>query len=127
MTNDEIAYLLKKDPDQLFEMLGMESGKFAAPTDLIARGKEIYENLKQKLRSVICDSETIYHNWLERPVDSKHFIISQLIDCISGYVVGVTPATVCVLLYKEGLPSFCADRWGQKFGYKSGGGNNGCK
>lgn len=108
--------LLGLEKEELFKLIGEETAKNAGPTDWIERGKEIYLNLRDKLREKICTSEKVYNAWHEKSVENKHLVIAAIIDCISGFVIGLTPATVAVLLYKDGLPEYCAVIWGREFG-----------
>mgnify|MGYP006302558421 FL=1 len=106
--------LLAMETADLLKLIGEESAKNAGPTDWIERGREIYLNLKEKLRETICKSEKVRNAWLENQVENTHIIISAIIDCISGFVIGITPATVAVLLYKDGLPEYCSAFWGDE-------------
>ena len=114
MGEKSIEDLLAMETADLLKLIGEESAKNAGPTDWIERGREIYINLKEKLREKICTSEKIRNAWMENKVQNKHTIISAIIDCISGFVIGITPATVAVLLYKDGLPEYCSVFWGDE-------------
>lgn len=107
--------LLSLSRDQLLVRLAEGTGKFAGATDLRARGLEIYSNIVSKVRAKICESELIYKSWCENPIKNKHIIIAAAIDCISGVIVGVSPATLCVLIYKDGLPAICTEIWKARF------------
>ncbi|MFK0276095.1 hypothetical protein ACIQUG_20610 [Ensifer sp. NPDC090286] len=117
LSEANITRLLEADREELLREIGASTGKFAGPTDLVARGREIYENIRSKLRDKICRSPTVFRIWSENQTETKHLVIAAITDCIAGFILGLSPATVAVLLYKDGLPDFCKAEWTAHFDY----------
>ncbi|MFS0756131.1 hypothetical protein ABC383_15715 [Noviherbaspirillum sp. 1P10PC] len=97
--------------EELYAELATGLSKGASPGDLIKRGKEIYENLREKLHDKICLSDAVHESFSR---GDKVLLVAALVDCVSGAITGISPVTFCVLLAKEGVSTLCATEWSKK-------------
>jgi hypothetical protein len=107
----DIERMLDTDVHDLYAELARPL-KGAGPRDLARRGAEIYQNLKAELRQIVCGSKTVvaFYDSKNASPDSVA-LIGAVADCISGYVTGISPVVVSVLLVREGLHLYCKDHW----------------
>lgn len=108
---DNIHEKLNLSVEALYTELATGLSKGASPGDLAKRGKQIYENLREKLHDKICRSDAV-HASFER--GDKVLLVAALMDCVSGAITGISPVTFCVLLAKEGVSTLCAAEWGKE-------------
>jgi hypothetical protein len=112
--------LLGRSSEDLLRLLGQEGRRQAGPADYLSRGREIYNNLRQRLREHICTSDKLYDLWAKHKAGDRDLIVAGIIDCIGGAIAGVSPAVVAVLIYKDGLPSYCKEEWSSRFAHPDG-------
>jgi hypothetical protein len=120
-SSSSLGELLDRSSEDLLRLLGEEGRRQAGPLDYLSRGREIYNNLRQRLRQTICTSEKLYDLWAKHKAGNRELIVAGIVDCIGGALAGVSPAVVAVLIYKDGLPSYCEEEWSATFAYRADG------
>lgn len=111
----EIETKLDWTTDQLETDIGRSASKAAILPDYIMKGREIYTAVTDNLQDAICSDQDIISAYRATTThEDKVLLISAIVDCISGYITGISPATVAVLLFKQGIGGYCKDRWEDK-------------
>lgn len=113
-THGDIPMLLERSTDDLLADLGKDlavaAGYFAPmhPRRYIESAREWLLDRRSDLRAAICPSEVV-RQWLQNPRGyAKAQLAAAVADLLVGYCGGVSPATVAVLLVKEGIDNLCA-------------------
>lgn len=109
LVDREIKSQLSLDTNLLLEILGSSSSHGATP-GTSRDGRAILENAKRNLKSRICSDEAVRKAYSASD-SSKFQLVAALVDCIVGFVHGVSPITVSVLLVREGVGSLCEGIW----------------
>lgn len=102
----QISAELRRPELELLESLGDILGKNALSADKQKRGKEIFENLRERLSSNICGSNTIRR---AASLGDEIALTAAIIDCVAGYLTSVSPVTVAVLFVKYGYSRLCPE------------------
>lgn len=108
---NQIKIKLQLPQNVLFEELGKTATKGAYSEDLKRKGKDIFETLKGRLVNEICTSSTVINAYKSINSNEVVPVVAALIDVLSGYLVGISPVTFCVLIVKEGIPKLCKSYW----------------
>lgn len=111
MKNLDINSLLGLSETELLTLIAndLEEGEHVLPSNMKAliRKSEIWvKNKSNELQNIICQNQNIKN--LVRGDSSETDIIAALIDVIAPYVIGISPATLAVLLFKKGMKSYCS-------------------
>ncbi len=112
----EIIKFIALDERVLISMLGDYETKGASPVDQYRKGLEVLKNLKGDIHTQICMNSALRELHTKYAESKPILVVSALIDLIAPLVVGVTPALIAVILFKEGLPVFCEAYWGGEDG-----------
>jgi len=106
--------LLDCSVDRLYEELGREvypSGRSALPVETreYARaGRAWLMSRRDALAAVICPN-TVVKALLRDDGAKRAILVAKVFDLVASLHWGVSPATVAVLLVKEGVNSLCHD------------------
>lgn len=102
----QLRILLAASDDDLLRDIGRTTGHELTPADALRRGRVLFENLKTRLAPSLCsDSKVAQASSAENP--DPTLLITAILDCISGFLVGVSPLTAAVLLYRYGIKKLC--------------------
>lgn len=105
----EIERQMELETDALLVLLA-SSGTLGASPGTPKDGDRIFRKIKDKVRERLCTDESVIAAY-EGGSNSKVLLITAVVDCISGAVIGVSPVTASVLLVREGLDAFCVEVW----------------
>jgi hypothetical protein len=107
----EIETKLNLSADELLSELAAHTVGTAIAPDLKRRGREIYDALKARLLEKICMDPRVTRAYTSVREAGLVVLVAALLDCVSGYISGVSPVTFCVLLAKEGVEHLCESYW----------------
>jgi hypothetical protein len=102
----QLRVLLTASNDDLLRELGRTTGHELTPADALRRGRVLFENLKTRLSPSLC-SDTKVAQASSAANSDPTLLITAILDCISGFLVGVSPLTAAVLLYRYGIKKLC--------------------
>jgi len=105
----EIESQLSLDTKLLLQMLG-ESHSLGASVGTSRDGSKILENAKRVLAEDICINKGVRAVY-STAENSTVQLVAAVLDCIAGYVTGISPITVSVLIVKQGVGKLCAEAW----------------
>ena len=77
---------------------------------LIKMAKNWIKSNKKEFAEILCKDKNI-----QSLMDNSHrlydkiLLVSAMSDLLTSTIIGVSPLTVCVLLFKEGIESLCED------------------
>lgn len=108
---NDIQELLTLSNDELYIKIGKElMGEAALPTGSVNEkqfGESWYIRNKKKIQSNICPNERIIMICKSQKLDRDVNIIAAISDIVATFIIGVSPFSIAVLIYKEGIRSFC--------------------
>jgi len=108
--HEEIKNALEISDEELLLTIGMSDSYELSPIDSLRRGEAMYRNLKVKLRGTICESDFIVDYFSKEGNETtKVDIIAAIADSIAGYLYGVSPVTIAVLISREGIHNYCSN------------------
>lgn len=114
LSDDDIAALMDAPDDRLLSNIGQARGRGAIGKDAIEQGREIYANLRNAVRGAICKSERVRAAHTASKTSISPVLFAAVADVIAGYLTGVSAASFCVLLLREGIGEYCAAEWTPK-------------
>lgn len=109
----ELQELLEYDENQLYEMiskaiinpeLNFKSGK---NNSFFKYGKEWFKINRNEIQSIICKSDMLDLYLKSDSTKNRVVICSTICDLLLGYLSLVPVTAVSVLIFNEGLDSFC--------------------
>lgn len=106
-----VRLMLEDSEATLLASLAGDTFKHASPSDLVKRGAEIMLNLRTRLAPIICADSRIRNLHKAAKEEGTITVIVAVMDCIAGYITGISPLTVAVLIFRQGLDSLCCDKW----------------
>jgi len=106
---ETIKVKLELSEDELLIEIGRSVYKSAIQPNYKFRGEEFISNITENFRDDVCTDPRIQTILKDEDAYEMVMIVSALIDCIGGMLVGVSPVTVCVMLAKRGLKSICKE------------------
>jgi hypothetical protein len=109
-TIEDIEKALAKTDEELYVDLGTLPFKGAAGADPAKRGRELYGNVKRKLVGLVCEAPQVRAlHGLAGTGEAKIAVV--IADVILAHVAGVSPASIAVLMVREGLDIVCRENW----------------
>lgn len=109
--NGEIADLLKLSEDDLFARLGETTTKGAGYQEIVERGKALFSNTVRNVSQRLCEDSRTKELYERRNEITIVDYIAALADIISGYLAGISPFVLAVLIVKNKLETVCAPYW----------------
>ncbi len=107
----ELAELTGASDSDLLANIGRIRGRGAMGKDPIEQGREIFLNLRKKIRLAVCQNRALRAAYHGVESGSSPLVIAALADLIAGYLNGIAAASFCILLIREGIPDYCAEIW----------------
>jgi len=108
-----IRTMLEMSLDDLYAEVGRDYASSQGqllpkhPGQYVQIAKAWLSEQHEQLRVVICSSERIRQMLRESRGYDRVLLASAIVDLIAGIITGVAPATVAVLLVKEGVETLC--------------------
>lgn len=110
--HSKIIELLEKNSDDLYAEIGERLTKSMLPKSieyLINLGKEWFASKLPQFKEAICQNEDIKILMSEdTTIQNKLNLIMAISDFIASLKIGVSPITVSVLIFKEGVSKICS-------------------
>jgi len=109
-----IRAMLEMSLDDLYAEVGREYASAQGqllpkpPHRYVQIAKAWLSERREQLRAEICGSERVRKMLREPRGYDRVLLASAVTDLVAGIVTGVAPATVAVLLVKEGVETLCA-------------------
>ena len=115
MLSEQIEDLTNQSNEKLFELIGISmlgASLSASPSDdqvKQARGLGLtwYEGYRGRIKSAVCQSDFVRQYLDSERVKSRIEIIGALADLISPLITGLAGFSVAVLIFREGIETFC--------------------
>lgn len=110
---DDLAALLDAPDDRLLSNIGQARGRGAVGKDAVEQGREIYANLRNAVKGTICRSDKVRAAHIKTKTSISPVLLAAVADVVAGYLTGISAASFCVLLLREGIGEYCSDYWGE--------------
>lgn len=102
LSEEELLISLARELDKSFHVFPR------SPSALIEMARLWLKEKRMEIQCAICTSEKVR----EHALDSDQLILAVAItDLIAGICIGVSPATVAVLLVKMQVKKYCKSYW----------------
>ena len=109
--NKEINDLLELSDEELFARLGESGGKGAMLPELVERGKSIFENTIDNIGEKLCKDPRTKALHGRRDKITMVDYVAGLADIVTGFVAGITPNVLALLIIKNNLDRICGKYW----------------
>lgn len=112
---DEINELLLLDIDELLFQLGEEVSPTLGLLDsdkkhkMINSAKKWLDDNRNKIQKAICGSYTLHYYLNDTEKYERVITVASIVDLISSIKLNISPVVVAVLVFKEGIKSYCSD------------------
>jgi hypothetical protein len=104
LENEDLYFIIGED------LIGITTGLLKPPREeLIKRAKEWFEKNRRPIQDKICRSKTLQYYLFENNKYDKLITISSLFDLILSMKLNISPIVVSILVFREGIKSFCSD------------------
>lgn len=107
----DLEALMNAPEDRLLSQIGQARGRGAIGKDAVEQGREIYANLRTAVKGAICRSDRVRAAHIQTKTSISPVLLAAVADVITGYLSGISAASFCVLLLREGIGEYCADHW----------------
>jgi hypothetical protein len=116
---EEVDSLLDLSEDELYARLGQSTGKGAMLPELVERGKSLFANTMKNIAEKLCnDPRTIALHDRRDEITLADYV-AGLADIVTGFVAGITPNVLALLIVKNNLDKICGTFWKEGSGGKT--------
>lgn len=114
--HEQISQLLELSTEELLVRIGEDiRGKGASPSSkgqLVMLAKDWLTKKSKEIQEQVCTSDkvrTIANT--DKTQGDVVMLISAIADLIASLKIGISPITVAVLIFREGLIQYCKTYW----------------